>query len=454
MKRVIKTELIIWRILFVALFLSGCFLVLLFENNETGATERESIVPLYKMYVVDSSDYVDNHVLENALDGNAVDDYAVLENTNDEIYFTLRLNEPLPAYKLLINWGDGNNLADKYVVSLYNSGRLIKTLSFSSPISRTIILNEGNKLLEIDGLKVELVGIQRQEEVMIRQIALLPPAESILERVENIKINSSDTVEQICNKLREITRCVNSLLVYGLGPEVNGGNPDEEELLEYGEGHCGSYAYLLNKYLAMKGIECQTVDITSRNQGGHSIVEVHVNGNYFVLDPTLNLLYKSNIQNLVNNGIVYSGELYIEYGWGDNYFLKNAYNIKYYMDVCDAYDFDVLKKLRYKIKSNLQEKHMPVGMNAEMKECDKLFMTFEFEEPIEFYRIKLWFGQDGFNGKITVVLNSEDQEADEIHDGLVWETHFRKMVSAKNVTLIFDSLNNTEPVIESLSIYR
>lgn len=80
-------------------------------------------------------------------------------------------------------------------------------------------------------------------------------------------------------EVQEINQYVNGLISYGVGPQVEGRNPCEREILDAGEGHCGMYAYLFVKELSRHGYdEAMAYDISSTYCGTetaqHSVVSV------------------------------------------------------------------------------------------------------------------------------------------------------------------------------------
>ena len=98
-------------------------------------------------------------------------------------------------------------------------------------------------------------------------------------------------------EVQEINQYVNGLISYGVGPQVEGRNPCEREILGAGEGHCGMYAYLFVKELSRHGYdEAMVYDISSAYLGtataNHSVVSVETQEGSWVFDPTYGIYYQ------------------------------------------------------------------------------------------------------------------------------------------------------------------
>lgn len=113
--------------------------------------------------------------------------------------------------------------------------------------------------------------------------------------INNSGVKGIKSLEDVVN----INDKVHNLLRYGEGIL---GSETARDLLAYGEGHCGDYSYLLYRELLKKEYFSRTVDITSTYHGSiHSLVEVRIGDKWYTFDPTYNLYYPNNVQELVEN---------------------------------------------------------------------------------------------------------------------------------------------------------
>lgn len=107
-------------------------------------------------------------------------------------------------------------------------------------------------------------------------------------------------------KIQEVNQRVNSLLEYGVGPQIEGRNPCEVEILSAGEGHCGMYAYLLVKELSRMQIDSIAIDVKGTFDGitpaNHTIVQAETNAGDCVFDPTYGIYYTADLKTLCSSG--------------------------------------------------------------------------------------------------------------------------------------------------------
>lgn len=108
---------------------------------------------------------------------------------------------------------------------------------------------------------------------------------------------SAKTLEKI-DIVYSINKKVHESIKYGGGLE---GGPSAKQVLAYGEGHCGDFTYLMLRELRKIGIKARIVGVRSAyKDAGHSVVEVQINGNWYIFDPTLNVYYLNDIQELID----------------------------------------------------------------------------------------------------------------------------------------------------------
>ena len=406
-----------------------CFFLLVgCQNTEKPVPVKQCVEEtICGLSVIDQSPCITGYPLENALDGNVVDDMAILDGSAENIFFTLKLNQAVPIRKAVFCWSDVPQ-GIEYKIDYYYKTERINTVHIDADQSeQNISLTEKAAGLLADTLKVEIENHEDIEEIILKKVAVVPSYEWGLDKIRSVEIRENDSASSIEEKLKEINCYVNSLLTYGSGPLYEDRNPNEQELLKYGEGHCGEYAYLLTKYLIQKQIECKTADITMYELGGHSVVEVKWKGHYFVLDPTLNLYYKGSLSDIVEYGVEADSTPYAVEGaaWGKEYFFQNAETIRYYTEVCDSYDIEYLQKEDCIISSNLTADHLPLTIDQKLLRQGQgtFVIQLELEEPLSIYRLKMGFSEDGFSGKIKINLDSGEQKAYDVR-GAIFQAVF------------------------------
>ena len=190
-----------------------------------------------------------------------------------------------------------------------------------------------------------------------------------------------------------LNREISNTIAYGVGPVFENRNPTEEEILTYGEGHCGMYAYLFAKQLSMQGIESHTVDIRRFDGAAHSVVEVDIDGKVYTFDPTLGVYYQAGVKDLVDNPnfeLLKMGNPVRLPEYASATFWSGVRQLVYYSDVRDFYDRDLLKCSSYSIYSNCSLAETENEMVASL-ENEESFVQIEFERPCSFYRIKFYW---------------------------------------------------------------
>ena len=198
-------------------------------------------------------------------------------------------------------------------------------------------------------------------------------------------------------EVEEVCRWTSGLLEYGAGPVIESGrNPCEAEILAYGEGHCGMYAYLFAKELSRRQIPCTAFGITSSylnwSQAIHMVVQVDTDQGTYVFDPTYGNYYEADLATLcAGNGEVYligapSEETYYQ----TSRFFAEVQMIEIYPDLRDYYDLDLGKNFPRQTLANLALCPEPVDIRyAEELEPNTVKTTFQ--EEVEFYRVRMEF---------------------------------------------------------------
>lgn len=216
-------------------------------------------------------------------------------------------------------------------------------------------------------------------------------------------------------EVQEINQYVNGLISYGVGPQVEGRNPCEREILDAGEGHCGMYAYLFVKELSRHGYdEAMAYDISSTYCGTetaqHSVVSVVTQEGNYVFDPTYGIYYQTDINTLIDCGHAEDfavGETYSESFYLTNRFFSEIEKVSCYEDVRNSYDLNLLKWYNSAVISGIptvpelsQEIVYDTTVGADS-------IVLSFDEPVEFYRLEF-----GFSEQVQVPLELEFEVPD------------------------------------------
>ncbi|SFD26461.1 hypothetical protein [Clostridium uliginosum] len=188
---------------------------------------------------------------------------------------------------------------------------------------------------------------------------------------------------------------MNKLIDYGSGPVIEGRNPTEKEILEYGNGHCREFAYLFSKKISKFGFKSIVIDIHRFDGNDHSVVEVNVINHKYVFDPTLGVYYKTNINNLINKNKldidkVRVGESTASYLYGEDLFFKGVQTYDVYTDVRDYYEIDKITDTLFTSKTNISSE-LPFEKNQIINNDEDKILEINFQKTISFYRTKLYF---------------------------------------------------------------
>ena len=274
----------------------------------------------------------------------------------------------------------------------------------------------------------------------------------------NTSMEAATTEAQVLptvQEVDEINRYVNGLISYGLGPQVEGRNPCEREILNAGEGHCGMYAYLFVKELSRRGYDNAVVyDIRSTywgsNTAAHSVVEVTTQDGLFVYDPTYGIYYRTDIETLTNceSVEVYAcGKPSEESYYQTSQFFTEKIQLVCYEDVRNSYDLNLLEWYDHSVSSGVQtipELSQEISYDATMEPGS---IVLSFEEPIEFYRMEM-----GFDGKVPELLNIEFKIRDENGEMVAIEGRFKR--SAYHVSFQLEEPHSSSKIILKLTNYE
>lgn len=217
-----------------------------------------------------------------------------------------------------------------------------------------------------------------------------PP--SIVEIQEDTNLPNAEQVQKI-------NQYVNGLIDYGIGPLVDGRATTEEEILEFGEGNCGMYAYLLVKELSRHGYnEAVIYGITSQYIGegtaNHAVVEVETTDGTYVYDPTHGIYYTTDLDTLITSGNAEAyacGEPSMETYYLNSRFFAEASNISVYLDGRNNSDFNLLNWYEASVHSGIPVRVNPSQDIVYDADMDDNSIICQFEEEVEFYRIEIGF---------------------------------------------------------------
>lgn len=207
--------------------------------------------------------------------------------------------------------------------------------------------------------------------------------------------------------VKEINDRIHKSISYGIG---TGQSSSSKEVLEYGEGHCGDYAYLMVKELRKKGYEARMVGIASSYYDGmHTRVEVKIDDKWYIFDPTFNIAFPNSTMEIIKKPDLIKlmeGIPSDESKYNKEEFFKGVQLIEYTYDI-DNRDNNLSKVA--KVKSDLEFEE---GYEAN-KSLDQDSITFTaansyvlpqsmkytFEQEYKIYRIKIKWYSPEISGK-------------------------------------------------------
>lgn len=288
---------------------------------------------------------------------------------------------------LLLRW-DEQNFAKAGTLELLQKEQVVGSCEIknqSSPV-QIIRLDELGSV-SFDAVRFRVTRASGKETPQLLQLALWGLGSNPAQRT--VKLLSTEEVAELC-------RYVNSLLSYGNGPRVRGNrNPTEQEILAYGEGHCGQFAYLFVKELSRRGVTDATVyGMVSRyydnRSANHAVVEVETAEGLRVFDPTFGGWYLTDIRSLL------TGENISEYAQGfesatayyvTERFWKEVYSVSVITDQRNTYDTQLTGRNTV-CATGLRSRVSYVKRDPKM---DDRMITVSFRYPQSFYRIDCSF---------------------------------------------------------------
>ncbi|HHY71901.1 MAG TPA: hypothetical protein GX497_01455 [Bacillus bacterium] len=266
---------------------------------------------------------------------------------------------------------------------------------------------------------------------------------------------------------------VHHMLIYGPGLD---GDESAQELLDYGEGHCGDFNYLLIRDLLMNGFEARSVGIDSGyNNASHSRVEVKIGGSWYTFDPTYNTYFPHSTEDMISNPELISDmvgvpnehsfyndieffkspqKIYYEYNmdYRDRNLVKES-KISSTTSFYDGYGVDQLADGIYDTYTGAQSYQLPQSLNI------------DFGKPQDFYRIKIkWYTPQTSGTSFLIEYMDENSKYKELireidykdpeNDG-VYEKVLSKPVTSKNVRFtLFDANKEKRILIREFMIFQ
>lgn len=115
-----------------------------------------------------------------------------------------------------------------------------------------------------------------------------------------VNLNAFDSNREL-DLFKNITKEIHNSINYGVGSKEAFFN---DEIVEYGEGHCGHLSLMLARKLISLDYSFEIITIATYNRRDHSMVQVksrNNDNNYFLLDPTTNLVYMHSVEDILKN---------------------------------------------------------------------------------------------------------------------------------------------------------
>ena len=206
------------------------------------------------------------------------------------------------------------------------------------------------------------------------------------------------TVEEV----QEINEYVNGLISYGVGPQVEGRSATEKEILDFGEGHCGMYAYLFTKELSRHGYyQATTYGISSFHiaeaTANHSVVEVNTTEGPYVFDPTHGIYYTTDMETLLTCDDVQAyacGEPSMDSYYLTSRFFAEAAQVVVLPDKRDSSDVNLLRWYPASVTSSIPVQPTSSQDVVYDETLTPNSISCVFTEDVEFYRITMSFMEE------------------------------------------------------------
>ena len=119
----------------------------------------------------------------------------------------------------------------------------------------------------------------------------------------NLSLYASTEIEQQdLKKIKEKVIIVHNLIKSGVGNNTCVFN---DEIIEFGEGHCGHFSKMLVRELLLIGYNSEIISLITYNKRNHAVVQVTLNnGKKILLDSLSNVIYNNSIEEILLNPLV------------------------------------------------------------------------------------------------------------------------------------------------------
>lgn len=279
----------------------------------------------------------------------------------------------------------------------------------------------------------------------------------------------NESVEQV----KTINTQIHNLISYGVGLP---GSESAQELLAYGEGHCGDYSYLMIRELRKQGYIARIVGVrSSYKNAAHSRVEVRINGKWYLFDPTNNVYFPNSTLELVDNPSLVRnmvGTPKVRTAYNDIEFFNNPQYIECIYDT-DSRDKNLV--IGSTITSNTSFTS-GYGLDKLADNSDITFaasqtysfpqsFTIDFSQPKDIYRIKIKWYLPEISGKSFLIeyldennqyqeLIRENDYVDKENDG-VYEHVFRNDIHTSKIRFtLIESYGQSRILIREFKIFQ
>ena len=114
------------------------------------------------------------------------------------------------------------------------------------------------------------------------------------DKTKNYNYNKDKELKQ----LYKIVNKVHKSIRYGTGRKDA---LFTDEILKYGEGHCGHISRVLFRELTKKGYQPEIISINTYNKRSHSMIQIKTKyGSKILLDATTNIIYTKSVNEIVD----------------------------------------------------------------------------------------------------------------------------------------------------------
>jgi|GEM_PF-6468381 len=282
--------------------------------------------------------------LISVLDENPHHGYERLLDEQETVFAFAPAEDSVETRLLLLRWESDESYARYYTIELLDGEQVVDLYEVrNESAARQCVLLNHKKAVTYDRIRLVIHKYSGDSRAALREISAwgLTPYQVERERT----LLSTEEVAEICHY-------VHGLIAYGSGPPIYGRSPTEQEILDYGDGHCGEFAFLFIKELSRHGTTAaRAYGLASRYYGvkpaNHTIVEVETTEGFRVFDPTFDGYYLTDIRTLVDAEDI--GEYAVGFEettvyYATNRFFKEVTSISVIPDIRNSYDPEISRK--------------------------------------------------------------------------------------------------------------